>query len=206
MEDSRQLHSKDKVPIPEFLNVEPSAGARRSPAWQRPTVRGSPKSLKSEARGGVARVNMWWLVVVVLPLAAGAEQPTSWTVVDGQPLADASERFGRTNADVRFTIPGSTIMSLRNSALPNVSSMAATPGASRPFSSGTLTILGAPAELGITSSVVDTGMKMALVPLLSTAFVDVRDVVGAAPRPAPAILVRRRATRGPPLDFYVQQA
>ncbi len=196
---------------------DPSAG----PAER---VRAHERVLELSMLSGLCR-----LVGLLLAVAAAAgpvRGQQTWARISGQPLADAASEWGQKNVDMTFQLPAWTIVSLRDAVFPwagNDSSKGASPpappaatGGAKPFSNGTFTILGAaPIDTsspdGIASTVIDTGMRVGMVPPLVTSSLvyQVRDrvvqrqharawraAVQGGPPPSPVVLsAHARATR-----------
>ncbi len=125
------------------------------------------------------------LLAAALLLQTAAKQVRAqeqrWSVAEGQPLADASVLFGLRNADVTFTIPALTILSLANSSFGRANDSQAVGG--KAYADGTLTIQGAvPINTSsyelVTSSVFDTGMRAGLLPTPVRPMLEVSDAAG----------------------------
>ncbi len=131
-----------------------------------------------------ACVGLWLTAALV---AASASQQQQWLRLDGQELADAIQQWGTSNADAVITLRPNAIYELGNatfgrrvagarnySTLTSTASNSSGSSSGRPFTNGTLQLNGwrtweALSSNAAPSTVIDTGMRVGLTPLLSTA-------------------------------------
>ncbi len=114
-------------------------------------------------------MDAWRAALLLLWLLAGGRQRScaaQWTVLPGQPLADAATAWGLQNSDVTFVLPAASIVSLRDATFRRANNSQARGG--RAYANGTFTIQGS-VQLDISSkdavaAAVDVGMRVGLVP------------------------------------------
>ncbi len=117
------------------------------------------------------------VLLQLLLLVATRCSAQSWQRVDGEQLVRAVEEFGRSNRDLTVQLSASYI-DLRNATFrrPTTSATGA-----RPFSNGTLTLLGeridtSNATTAVAHTVIDAAQRQGLTPTLITAGMEARDL------------------------------